>query len=211
MGIPSVMVADGPHGLRKQEDKADHLGIHDSIKAVCFPAACATAASFNKDLLEEMGAALGNECQAEGVSVLLGPGVNIKRSPLCGSNFEYFSEDPYLTGELAASHVKGVQSKGVGTSVKHFAANNQEYRRMTTSSEMDERTFREIYLSAFETIVKKAKPWTLMSSYNKINGTYNYEFKKYMQTDRVTNDNIYSVSYEDYSAMREMLIKGLME
>lgn len=205
------MVADGPHGLRKQEDKADHLGIHDSIKAVCFPAACATAASFNKDLLEEMGAALGNECQAEGVSVLLGPGVNIKRSPLCGRNFEYFSEDPYLTGELAASHVKGVQSKGVGTSVKHFAANNQEYRRMTTSSEMDERTFREIYLSAFETIVKKAKPWTLMSSYNKINGTYNYEFKKYMQTDRVTNDNIYSVSYEDYSAMREMLIKGLME
>lgn len=172
LGIGAVMVSDGPHGLRKQDDKADHLGIHDSIKAVCFPAACATAASFDEKLLETMGKALGEECRAENVSVLLGPAVNIKRSPLCGRNFEYFSEDPYLTGKLAAAQVRGVQSWDVGTSVKHFAGNNQEHRRMTVSSEMSERTLREIYLAAFETIVKEAHPWTLMCSYNKINGVY---------------------------------------
>ena len=172
LNIPSVMVSDGPHGLRKQDESSDHLGINDSIQAVCFPAACASAASFDRDLLLEMGTALGEECQAEGISVLLGPGINIKRTPLCGRNFEYFSEDPYLAGELGASHVLGVQSQNVGTSVKHFAANNQEYRRMTASSEVDERTLREIYLSAFETVVKKAKPWTVMCSYNKVNGVF---------------------------------------
>ncbi|MDF2472783.1 MAG: glycosyl hydrolase [Anaerocolumna sp.] len=178
LGIPSVMVSDGPHGLRKQDNQADHLGIYDSIKAVCFPAACATAASFDRKLLEDMGTALGKECQAEDISILLGPGVNIKRSPICGRNFEYFSEDPYLAGELGASFVNGVQSQNVGTSVKHFAANNQEYRRGTISSEADERTLREIYLAAFETIVKKAKPWTLMCSYNKVNGVFASENKK---------------------------------
>ena len=172
LGIPGVMVSDGPHGLRKQDQEADHLGINDSIKAVCFPAACATAASFDEALLERMGRALGEECRAEDVSVLLGPAVNIKRSPLCGRNFEYFSEDPYLAGKLAAAQVRGVQSWDVGTSVKHYAANNQEYRRMTCSSDMSERTLREIYLAPFETIVKEARPWTLMCSYNKLNGVF---------------------------------------
>lgn len=172
LGIPGVMVSDGPHGLRKQAQEADHLGIHDSIQAVCFPAACATAASFDESLLERMGSALGEECRAENVSVLLGPAVNIKRSPLCGRNFEYFSEDPYLAGKLAAAQVRGVQSWDVGTSVKHFAANNQEHRRMTCSSDMSERTLREIYLAPFETIVKEAQPWTLMCSYNQINGVF---------------------------------------
>lgn len=178
LGIPGVMVSDGPHGLRKQDDKADHLGINDSIKAVCFPAACATASSFDTALLEQMGAALGEECRAENVSVLLGPAINIKRSPLCGRNFEYFSEDPYLAGKMAAAEIRGVQRWGVGTSLKHFAANNQEYRRMTCSSEMDERTLREIYLAGFEIAVKEAKPWTLMCSYNKVNGVFASEDPK---------------------------------
>lgn len=172
LGIPEVMVTDGPHGLRKQAEEGDHLGINDSIKAVCFPAACATACSFDRDLLEEMGSALGIECQAENVSVLLGPAVNIKRSPLCGRNFEYFSEDPYLAGQMAKAHIDGVQKEGTGTSIKHFAANNQEYHRMSVSSEVDERTLREIYLAAFETPVKEAKPKTVMCSYNKINGVF---------------------------------------
>lgn len=173
LGIPKTMVSDGPHGLRKQKDsEADHLGINESIKAVCFPADCAMASSFNRDLLTEQGEHLGTECQAEGISVLLGPAVNIKRSPLCGRNFEYLSEDPYVASELATALVKGVQSKNVGTSPKHFAMNSQETRRMTVSSEADERTIREIYLAAFEGMVKEAKPWTMMCSYNKINGTY---------------------------------------
>ena len=161
LGIPEVMVSDGPHGLRKQAEEADHLGLNESIKAVCFPTACATACSFDRDLLQEMGERLGEECQAEDVSVILGPAVNIKRSPLCGRNFEYFSEDPYLASQMAAAHIKGVQSKNVGTSIKHFAANNQEHRRMSCSSEIDERTFREIYLGAFETAIKEAKPDTV--------------------------------------------------
>ncbi len=172
LGIPSVMVSDGPHGLRKQDDKADHLGINDSIKAVCMPAGCATAASFDRELIGRMGASLGASCQHEKVSVILGPAVNIKRSPLCGRNFEYLSEDPYLAGEMAAAHIGGVQSQNVGTSIKHFAANNQEHRRMSSSSNADERTLREIYFPAFETAVKKAQPWTVMCSYNRINGTY---------------------------------------
>ena len=172
LGIPEVMVSDGPHGLRKQAAEADHLGLNESIKAVCFPTACATACSFDRELLEKMGETLGDECQAEDVSVILGPAVNIKRSPLCGRNFEYFSEDPYLASQMAAAHIKGVQSKNVGTSIKHFAANNQEYRRMSCSSEIDERTFREIYLGAFETAIKEAKPDTVMCSYNKINGEF---------------------------------------
>lgn len=178
--VPQMMVSDGPHGLRKQEETADHLGLDESIKAVCFPAGCATAASFDRKLLRTLGETLGKECQAEGIGVLLGPAVNIKRSPLCGRNFEYFSEDPYLAGQMASSYIKGVQSKGVGTSIKHFLANNQEHRRMSSSSEADERTLREIYMPAFEEAVKKAKPWTVMCSYNRINGVYAAQNKKYL-------------------------------
>lgn len=178
LGIPAVMVSDGPHGLRKQDLNADHLGVNISIEAVCFPAACALACSFDRELIYKMGQALGNECQAEDVSVILGPGANIKRSPVCGRNFEYFSEDPYLSSQMAANHIKGVQSQNVGTSLKHFAANNQEHRRMSASSEIDERTLREIYLASFETAVKEAKPWTVMCSYNRVNGVYASENKK---------------------------------
>lgn len=172
LGVKSVMVSDGPHGLRKQDQKADHLGMNDSIKAVCMPAACATAASFDRELIGRMGQAIGDSCQHEQLSVVLGPAVNIKRSPLCGRNFEYLSEDPYLAGEMAAAYINGVQSRDVGTSIKHFAANDQEHRRMSSSSNADERTLREIYFPAFETAVKKAQPWTVMCSYNKINGVY---------------------------------------
>lgn len=182
LGIPSEMVSDGPHGLRKQDQAADHLGINDSIQAVCFPAGCATASSFDRDLVRKLGETLGEECQAENISTILGPAMNIKRSPLCGRNFEYYSEDPLVSTEIAGALVHGVQSKHVGTSPKHFMANNQEYHRMTSSSEMDERTMREIYLASFEGMVKKEKPWTIMNSYNKLNGTYLCENKE-MLTD----------------------------
>ena len=172
LGVPSVMLSDGPHGLRKQDDKADHLGVNESIKAVCFPAGCAAAASFDRTLFTRLGDALGEECAAEKVGVVLGPAVNIKRSPLCGRNFEYLSEDPYLAGEAAAAYTNAVQAHHVGVSVKHFAANNQEHRRMSSSSDVDERTLREIYLVPFETAVRKAKPWTVMCSYNRINGVF---------------------------------------
>ena len=180
LGIPASMVSDGPHGLRKQDQRGDHLGVNDSIKAVCFPAGCGTAASFNRDLLREMGETLGNECQAEGISVILGPAVNIKRSPLCGRNFEYYSEDPLVASEMAGALIQGVQSKNVGTSIKHFLANNQETRRLSSDSRVDERTLNEIYLAAFEGAVKKAKPWTVMCSYNKINGTYAAQNHQYL-------------------------------
>ncbi|QOS79408.1 glycoside hydrolase family 3 C-terminal domain-containing protein [Paenibacillus sp. JNUCC31] len=172
LGIPSIWLADGPHGLRKQSGEVDHLGVNGSVPATCFPSAVGLASSWNRDLIHRVGEALGLESQAEGVSILLGPGANIKRSPLCGRNFEYFSEDPYLTGEMAAAHISGVQSQGVGTSLKHFAVNNQEHRRMTTDAVVDERTLREIYLTGFEMAVKKAQPWTVMSAYNQLNGTY---------------------------------------
>lgn len=187
LGIPKVMLSDGPHGLRKQDASADHLGINESIKAVCFPSGCATAASFDRNLLTEIGEAIGEECQAEGVSVILGPAVNIKRSPLCGRNFEYYSEDPFVASEMASAFIKGVQSKNIGTSIKHFLANNQEHRRMTSSSEVDERTLREIYLAAFEGAVKSQKPWTVMCSYNKINGVYASENPTYL-TDVLRNE-----------------------
>lgn len=180
LGVPQVRTSDGPHGLRTQTGETNSLAESSSAKAVYFPAACATAASFDRELLSRMGQALGRECQALGVHVLLGPGVNIKRSPLCGRNFEYYSEDPLLAGELGAAFVEGVQSQGVGTSLKHFFANSQEHRRMDASSEMDERTMREIYLPAFEAAVKKAQPWTIMASYNKIGGTYSTANKKYL-------------------------------
>ena len=172
LGVESVMVSDGPHGLRKQDQEAGHLGMNDSIKAVCMPAACATAASFDREQLYRVGQAIGDSCQHEKLGVVLGPAVHIKRSPLCGRNFEYFSEAPYLAGEMSAAFINGVQSRNVGTSIKHFAANNQEHRRMSSSSNADERTLREIYFPAFETAVKKAQPWTVMCSYNRINGVY---------------------------------------
>ncbi|MGN0622631.1 MAG: glycoside hydrolase family 3 C-terminal domain-containing protein, partial [Oscillospiraceae bacterium] len=176
LDIPKVMVSDGPHGLRKNVEDSDNP--NEAIKAVCFPTASATACSFDRILIETMGKAIGEECQHEKLAVVLGPGCNIKRSPLCGRNFEYFSEDPYLAGQMAAAHIRGVQSKGVGTSLKHFACNNQENRRMSVSAEMSERTLREIYLAPFETAVKDSKPWTVMCSYNRINGVYSSENKR---------------------------------
>ena len=181
LGIPAIMIADGPHGLRMQtaEDE-DNLGINQSAAAVCFPAGCATASSFDRELVRRMGVALGEECQAQELSVLLGPAVNIKRSPLCGRNFEYYSEDPCLAGQIAAAFIEGVQSREVGTSLKHFAVNNQEHRRMSVSAQVDERTLREIYLAAFETPVRQQKPWTVMCSYNKVNGIYSAENREFL-------------------------------
>lgn len=175
--VPAVMVSDGPHGLRKQEEDADHMGIGGSIRAICFPTASAMACSWDRELINQVGDALGEECISEDIAVLLGPGINMKRSPLCGRNFEYYSEDPCLAGELGAAFVNGVQSRHVGTSLKHFAANNQERRRMSISAVADERVLREIYLAAFEKVVKQAKPWTVMCSYNRINGVYSCENK----------------------------------
>ncbi len=170
LGVPELFVADGPHGVRRVPD-TNSMAI-DALPATCFPTASATACSWDRTLLHQMGQALAAEAIALGVDVLLGPGVNMKRTPACGRNFEYFSEDPYLAGELAGSLIDGVQSRGVGTSLKHFAANSQEYQRMTISAEIDERTLREIYLPAFETAVRKARPWTVMCAYNRVNGVY---------------------------------------
>ena len=172
LGLKPVMVTDGPHGLRKQPAAADHAGANRSVPATCFPTASALAASWDRDLLRRVGVALGEQCVAENVAVLLGPGMNIKRHPLCGRNFEYFSEDPLLSGEMAAALIHGVQSQGVGTSVKHFAVNNQEYARMFVDAVVDPRTLREIYLRGFEIAVTKAQPWTVMCAYNRVNGVY---------------------------------------
>lgn len=172
LGIPSIMVTDGPHGLRKTASESSQIGITNTVPATCFPTASALAATWNRDLVFQVGQALGEECRQEKVGVILGPGANIKRSPLCGRNFEYFSEDPYLTGEMAASHINGVQSQGIGTSLKHYAVNNQEYRRMAIDAIVDERALREIYLAGFEKAVKAAQPWTVMCAYNMVNGTY---------------------------------------
>ncbi|WP_138842339.1 glycoside hydrolase family 3 C-terminal domain-containing protein [Rhodococcus pyridinivorans] len=170
--IPSIMLTDGPHGVRKQTAEGDHLGLHSSVPATCFPPAVALGCSFDPELLERVGAALGAEARALQVGVLLGPGINIKRSPLCGRNFEYLSEDPLLSGVLGAALVHGMQSQGVGASLKHFAANNQETDRMRVSADIDPRPLREIYLRAFERVVRDAQPWTVMCSYNRINGVY---------------------------------------
>jgi len=172
LGIPSIMLTDGPHGLRKQAGASDMVELEDSVPATCFPTASALAATWNRELIFEVGKALGEECRQEKVGVILGPGANIKRSPLCGRNFEYFSEDPFLSGEIAKSHIQGVQSQGIGTSLKHFAVNNQEYRRMTIDAVVDERALHEIYLAGFEIAVKGAQPWTVMCAYNRINGTF---------------------------------------
>ena len=181
LGIPAITLTDGPHGLRKQVGEADHLGLNQSVKAVCFPSACASSSSFNREALLKMGKALGRIAKQEEVQVLLGPAMNIKRSPLCGRNFEYISEDPYLTGELATAYVQGVQSQEVATSPKHFALNNQEFFRMSNSSNASEKTMREIYLRAFEKVVKNANPYTIMAAYNKVNGTYMCDNKELLQ------------------------------
>ena len=171
-GIPSLTMCDGPHGLRKQENGADMLGIHASRKATCFPAAVTTAGSWDPQLLEAIGAAIGEEAREQGVDLVLGPGANLKRNPLCGRNFEYFSEDPYLAGKLAAGFIRGLEAQGVGASLKHFAVNSQEYRRFTSNSILDDRTLRELYLTAFEIAVKEGKPSTVMCAYPKRNGVH---------------------------------------
>ena len=172
LGIPAIFLSDGPHGLRKQAGAGDHLGLNASVPATCFPTAASMANTWNTDLGEELGRALGEEAAANDVNVVLGPGLNMKRSPLCGRNFEYFSEDPYLAGKMAASYIRGIQANGVAACPKHFAVNSQELRRMSMDSVQDERTFRELYLTAFEIAVTEGKAQTIMSSYNQINGTY---------------------------------------
>ena len=182
LGIPSIFCSDGPHGIRKQAGAGDHLGLNASLPATCFPTAATIANSWDTELGETLGETLGEEAMAEGVNVLLGPGLNIKRSPLCGRNFEYFSEDPYLAGKMAAAYVRGIQSKGVYACPKHFAVNSQELRRMAMNSVVDERTLREIYLTGFEIAVKEGKAKTIMSAYNEVNGTYANE-NKHLLTD----------------------------
>jgi beta-glucosidase len=177
LGIPSVMVTDGPHGLRKQPDEGDHVGIGGSVPATCFPTASALGSSWDPDLVRRVGEAVGREAREQEIAVVLGPGINIKRSPLCGRNFEYFSEDPAVSGALGAALVEGLQSQGVGASVKHFAANNQETDRMRVSADVDERTLREIYLPAFERVVTQARPWTVMCAYNRVNGIHASEHR----------------------------------
>ena len=171
-GVPAITLSDGPNGVRKQAGAADHLGLNPSVPATCFPTAATVACSWDPALGEEIGRAMGEEAAAQEVSVLLGPGLNTKRSPLCGRNFEYFSEDPYLSGKMAAAYVRGIQSEGIAACPKHFAANSQELRRMASDSVLDERTLRELYLTGFEIVVKESEPKTIMSSYNLVNGTY---------------------------------------
>jgi len=205
LGLKTIMVSDGPHGLRKTTGKKDKTDLMGSIPAVCFPTAVTTACSWDEELLFEMGQTLGDECRAENISVLLGPGMNIKRSPLCGRNFEYFSEDPYLAGKMAAAMIKGVQSKGIGTSVKHFAANSQETRRMTIDSVVDERTLREIYLAGFEIAVKEGKPWTVMNAYNRLNGEYCAE-NRHLLTEVLRDDwGFDGVVLTDWGAENEIV------
>ncbi len=172
LGIPSIMVTDGPHGLRKQDNGLDHVGIGGSVPATCFPTASALGSSWDVGLVHRVGVAIGEEARGQDVAVVLGPGINIKRSPLCGRNFEYLSEDPLIAGELGAAMVHGIQSQGVGTSLKHYAVNNQEADRLRVSADVDQRTLREIYLAGFERVVRNARPWTVMCSYNRINGVY---------------------------------------
>lgn len=181
LGIPALFFSDGPHGIRKQEGAGDHLGLNESLPATCFPTAATVANSWDEKLGEEVGQALGQEAAAQGVDVLLGPGLNIKRSPLCGRNFEYFSEDPYLSGKLAASYVRGIQSQGVRSCVKHFAVNSQELRRMAMNAVIDERTLREIYLTGFEIAVKEGRAGAIMTSYNEVNGVYANENEHLLQ------------------------------
>jgi beta-glucosidase len=200
LGVPSIWLADGPHGLRKAPSGAG-IGLGTSHPATCFPTAAALACSWDRALLSEIGEALGREALAQQVSILLGPGVNIKRSPLGGRNFEYFSEDPLLTGELASALIRGIQRHGVGTSLKHYVCNNQEFERMTMSSEVDERTLREIYLRGFEIAVKQARPWTVMASYNLVNGVYVTESRRLLHDILKTEWGFEGVVVSDWGAV----------
>jgi beta-glucosidase len=210
--VPAIMLTDGPHGVRKQAEDADHLDLDRSVPATCFPTAAALGSSWDRELVERVGVALGEEARAENVGVLLGPGVNIKRSPLCGRNFEYFSEDPVISAVLGAALVRGIQSQGVAASVKHFAVNNQETDRMRVSAEVDPRALHEIYLAAFERIVTEADPWTVMCSYNRINGVYASE-NSWLLIDLLRSDWGYGgLVMSDWGAVRDRvdsLLAGL--
>ncbi|GAB6108964.1 glycoside hydrolase family 3 C-terminal domain-containing protein [Fusibacter bizertensis] len=187
LNVPAMALADGPHGLRKQASEGDHLGLVKGVAATCFPTSATMANSWDIAICEEVGKALGKEAVYNEVNIILGPGLNIKRSPLCGRNFEYYSEDPYQAGKIAAAFTRGIQSEGVGACLKHFAANNQEYLRMTNDSIVDERTLHEIYLTGFEIAVKEGKPKAVMSSYNKVNGTYSHEHRYLLRELLVDN------------------------
>ncbi len=208
LGVPEMIVSDGPHGVRRVPDV--HAMMMESLPATCFPTASCLASTWDVELIHKMGEALAEECIALNVDVLLGPGANMKRSPLGGRNFEYFSEDPYLAGEMAANFINGVQSRGVGTSLKHYAANNQEFQRFSISAEIDERTLREIYLTAFEKAVKQAQPWTVMCSYNKVNGTFASEHH-YLLTEILKNEwGFEGLVVSDWGAVRDRVaaLKG---
>ncbi|MBQ0065240.1 MAG: glycoside hydrolase family 3 C-terminal domain-containing protein [Firmicutes bacterium] len=205
-GIEKITMSDGPHGLRKQENASDMLGLNRSIPATCFPTASLSACSFDTALLEDVGEAIAKEAIRNDVQVVLGPGANIKRNPLCGRNFEYFSEDPYLTGELAASYIRGVEKTGIGSSLKHFALNNQEYKRFSSNSMVDERTMREIYLSGFEKAIQKGEPSTVMCSYNKINGVHASDHKELL-TDILRKEwNFDGTVITDWGAMSNRIL-----
>ena len=204
-GIPSLFMCDGPHGLRKQEDAADMLGVNKSHPATCFPAEVTTAGSWDPELLTEIGAAIGEEAKEQGVGLVLGPGANLKRNPLCGRNFEYFSEDPYLAGKLAAGFIRGAEAQGVGTSLKHFAANSQELSRFTSDSVMDGRTLRELYLTAFEIAVKEGKPSTVMCAYPKLNGTHCSDHKELLTDILRTEWGFDGMVVTDWGAMNDRI------
>ena len=206
LGIPSVMMTDGPHGLRKQTGDSDQVELGKSVPATCFPTASALAATWNRELIYQVGEALGEECRQEKVGVILGPGANIKRSPLCGRNFEYFSEDPFLSGEIAKNHIQGVQSQGIGSSLKHFAVNNQEYRRMTIDAVVDQRALHEIYLRGFEIAVKGAQPWTVMGAYNRVNGTYCCESPFLLKETLKESWGFEGIVVSDWGALNEKVM-----
>ena len=204
-GIPSLFMCDGPHGLRKQEDVADMLGVNESRKATCFPAEVTTAGSWDPELLTAIGSAIGEEAREQGVGLVLGPGANLKRNPLCGRNFEYFSEDPYLAGKLAAGFIRGAEAQGIGTSLKHFAVNSQEKSRFTSDSVLDERTLRELYLTAFEIAVKEGKPSTVMCAYPKLNGVHCSDSKKLLTDILRTEWGFGGMVVTDWGAMNDRI------
>ena len=204
-GIPSLFMCDGPHGLRKQEDVADMLGVNESRKATCFPAEVTTAGSWDAELLAEIGAAIGEEAKEQGVGLVLGPGANLKRNPLCGRNFEYFSEDPYLAGKLAAGFIRGAEAQGSSTSLKHFAVNSQEKSRFTSDSVLDERTLRELYLTAFEIAVKEGKPSTVMCAYPKLNGVHCSDNKRLLTDILRTEWGFSGMVVTDWGAMNDRI------
>ena len=204
-GIPSLFMCDGPHGLRKQENVADMLGVNESRKATCFPAEVTTAGSWDPELLAEIGAAIGQEAKEQGVGLVLGPGANLKRNPLCGRNFEYFSEDPYLAGKLAAGFIRGVEAQGISTSLKHFAVNSQEKSRFTSNSVLDERTLRELYLTAFEIAVKEGKPSTVMCAYPKLNGVHCSDNKRLLTDILRTEWGFGGMVVTDWGAMNDRI------